>query len=368
MKISLITLHRVFNYGSVLQTYASQKVFEDAGCEVEVVDYITEQRTNRRIFGSVPDNIKKDIVHRGIYLFMKSFSVLLKKKTFGGFLKKNIHLTKKKYITVEDIIQNLPKADVYVTGSDQVWNSQYNEGVDRGFFLEYAPANKKKIAYVASFGKTRLDEFEKELTKKYLKKYDAISVREDAAVHIVEQLGYMATCLIDPTLQVKKESWIRIASKRLIKKKYLILMLLYNEDNGATKYARKIADEKGLELVKISWELKKPELVDTLMTHRSPQDFLSLFYYADFVVTNSFHGLAFSINFNKQFIVVPRNEFNSRIESLLKLVGLADRLVSKPEEIKISNQEIQYKEVNRLLDIERERANSFIINSLEMEK
>lgn len=359
MKVSLITLHRVFNYGSVLQTYASQKVFEDAGYEVEVVDYITKQRTNKRLFLGVPDTVKKDFVHKYAYLALKSASVLIKKNTFGGFIRKNIHLTKRKYITAQDIINDPPQADIYVTGSDQVWNSQYNEGVDKGFFLEYAPSDKKKIAYVASFGKTKLDDSEIVITKKYLQKYDAISVREDAAVKIVNELGYPACCIIDPTLQIRKEDWLKIASERLVKEKYLILMLLYNEDNGATEYARKIADKKGLKLVKISWDLKKPELVDKLMTHRSPQDFLSLFHYADFVVTNSFHGLAFSINLNKQFVVVPRNEFNSRIESLLRLVGLEDRLI-KEDKLDVVDKKIQYNNVNTILNVEREKATKFI--------
>ena len=194
-----------------------------------------------------------------------------------------------------------------------------------------------------------------------MKKYDAISVREDAAVRIVNDLGYQAECLIDPTLQVEKEEWIQIASHRLIKEKYLILMLLYNEDNGATKYARRIANEKGLKLVKISWELIRPQMVDKLMTHRSPQDFLSLFYYADFVVTNSFHGLAFSINFNRQFILVKRSEFNSRMESLLRLTGLENRIVvSEQNAIMISNEFIDYKLVNDKLEIERKKANEFV--------
>ncbi len=312
MKVLVITLHRVFNYGSVLQTYATQRVFEKAGCDIEVIDYITEQRTNKHLFLSIPPYIKKNILHKAAYLVGKDVSVFLKKKTFGGFLRKYVHLTKK-YITQEDLMRDPPQADIYVTGSDQTWNSTYNGGIDKGFFLQFVPDGKKKIAFSSSFGKSELDIEEISLTKQYLSRYDILSVREDTAKNIIESLGLSAECIIDPTLQLSKKEWLQIASKRLLKEKYLILMLLYNEDNGATELARKIADKKGLKLVKISWELKKPAMVDQLMTHRSPQDFLSLFYYADFVVTNSFHGTAFSINLEKQFLVIPRSEFNSRI-------------------------------------------------------
>ncbi len=364
MKVSIITLHRVFNYGSVLQAYATQRVFEKAGCDTEIIDYITEQRTNRRLFFTVPPFIKNDLLHKSVYLAGKDISVLLKKITFGVFLRKHVHLTKK-YITQNDLIADPPKADVYVTGSDQTWNSQYNEGIDKGFFLEFAPDDKKKISFAASFGKSKLDDAELPLTKQYLHKYSAISVREDTAQNIVESMGLTATCIIDPTLQLTKAEWIQIASKRLIKEKYLILMLLYNEDNGATELARKIADQKGLKLVKISWDIKKPTLVDQLMTHRSPQDFLSLFYYAEFVVTNSFHGTAFSINLEKQFLVVPRNEFNSRIESVLRLTGLEDRLVSNEDDpMKKAEEPIDYVPVNEVLQQERERAMEFVKNNI----
>ena len=223
------------------------------------------------------------------------------------------------------------------------------------------PNGRKKVAFVSSFGKSKLDLEEVEKTKEYLKEYNKISVREDSAVCILNDLGYSSISLIDPTLQVTKQEWLEISSKRLIKERYLILMLLYNEDNGATEYARKIADEKNLKLVKISWELLKPKMIDKLMTHRTPQDFLSLFYYAEFVVTNSFHGLAFSINFNKQFIVVPRNEFNTRIESLLRLVNLEGRLISDAERLSdVIDVTIDYKEVEQILSKEREKSKLFI--------
>ena len=192
--------------------------------------------------------------------------------------------------------------------------------------------------------------------------YKKLSVREDSALDVLHQLGRDdGVQLIDPTLQLTKDEWLRLASPRLVKQPYLILMLLYNEDNHATEYARRIADEKGLKLVKISWEMKKPPMVDQLFTHRSPADFLSLFANADFVVTNSFHGLAFSINLERQFIVVPRNEFNSRIESLLTLTGLQEHLVSTPEAASAQSGEwIDYVEVEKRLDIERERAKEYI--------
>ena len=360
MKIAIVTLHRVYNYGSALQAYATQKVFENAGHDVQIVDYITPQRTKRRIFFAPAADASMGGIKAVIYRVAKLGSMVLKEMTFGRFVRRRMNLTKK-YITVDDLRRDPPRADLYVTGSDQTWNSKYNEGVDGGFFLDFLSEDARRIAFVSSFGKTELDEQEREETARYVSRYEGLSVREDSARDILATLGRGdAVQLIDPTLQLTKEEWLALASRRLIKQPYLILMLLYNEDNHATEYARKLADEKGLHLVKISWEMKCPHGVDQLMTHRSPADFLSLFYYADFVVTNSFHGLAFSINLEKQFVVVPRNEFNSRIESLLRLTGLEDRLVSSEAALAVAEKEIDYEPVNRVLESERARAREFI--------
>ena len=361
MRVAIVTLHRVYNYGSVLQTYATQKVFEKCGNDVKIIDYITPQRTKWRLFWGKGAEGQSNIIYR----IAKIGSFILKEKTFGSFVRTRLKLTKK-YVTAHDLQKDPPKADLYVTGSDQTWNSQYNEGIDRGFFLDFLPESARRIAFVSSFGKAELDKKEIEETRRLLRRYEKISVREDSAVKIILDMGLEAPAhLIDPTLMLDKEEWLKIASPRLVKEPYLILMLLYNEDNHATEYARKIADEKGLKLVKISWEMKKPVLVDQLFTHRSPEDFLSLFYYADFVVTNSFHGLAFSLNLEKQFIMVPRNEFNSRIESLLRLVEQSNKLVNSQENaVEESKNIIDYLTINIRIENERKRVEEFL-NSIE---
>lgn len=360
MKVAIITLHRVYNYGSALQAYATQTVFERAGYEAEVIDYITEQRTKKQIMKTAAAGSNKGMSSTA-YRFFKMFSVLLKEMTFGKFVEKNLHLTRQ-YITADDLEKDPPQADIYVTGSDQTWNSQYNGGVDRGFFLTFAPKDKVKVSFVASFGKSHLNDKEVAETKPLIAEYKKLSVREDSALDVLHQLGRDdGVQLIDPTLQLTKDEWLRLASPRLVKQPYLILMLLYNEDNHATEYARKIADKKGLKLIKISWEMKKPPMVDQLFTHRSPADFLSLFANADFVVTNSFHGLAFSINLERDFVVVPRNEFNSRIESLLTLTNLQGRLVSTENAaLAESEKPIDYGKVNTRLAEERQKAKEYI--------
>lgn len=365
MKIALITLHRVFNYGSVLQAYATQKVLNDLGHDVMTVDYIPSRLTNKRLYFDIPDYIKKDAFHKCSYLALKSISVLLKKMTFWRFIDNNIKLTKQRYFSFEELKNNPPLVDAYISGSDQVWNSFYNLGLDHCFFVDFAPSNKKRIAFVSSFGKIELDDEEIGKTKELISKYNAISVREDTALKIMEVLKYPnAVCLIDPTLQIESVHWLELAANRVIKEKYLLLMLLYSEDNGATEYAQKIAKQKGFKVVKLSWEYKKPQGVDILKTHKSPQVFLSLFQHAEFIVTNSFHGLAFSINLNKQFTVIPRNEFNTRIESLLRMTHLENRMIKSETGLDVIDIIINYEPINVILNKERERAKRFLVEAL----
>lgn len=356
MKIKIITMHRIYNYGSVLQTYATQKFFERYSNDVSVIDYVTPWGT---FFKKWLNGSKNPI-----YLAGKLLSVFLKEMTIGRFLRKNISLTKK-YISFADLANDAPEADLFVTGSDQTWNPDYTFGIDEGYYLGFT--DKKKISFAASFGKSRFNKEETGRTKELLSKYDLITVREISGLGILKSMGLQGKVIIDPTLQLTKEDWISISSKRLIKEKYLILMLLYNEDNHATEYARKIADEKGLKLVKLSWELRKPAMVDKLMTHRSPADFISLFSNAEFVVTNSFHGLAFSINLNKQFIVVPRLEYNTRLESLLEVTRLESRMADDEESaINSARQHIDYDFVNSILEKERMKSKEYFDDYFEV--
>lgn len=360
MKISIITLHRVFNYGSVLQAYATQEILKNYNLETEIIDYIPKKWQTKHLLFDIPDS--NGFIKDNIYRLLRAFSVFLKQKTFWKFLKKNINMSRT-YKSYESLLKNPPQADIYCTGSDQVWNSDFCH-MDKSFYLQFGDKNIKRIAYAASMGNTVLEKNEEKTISEYIKDYSHVSVREDAAVNILERMGFSSSCVIDPTLQLEKEEWLKLSSKRIVKEKYLLLMLLYNEDNNATEIARKIADEKGLKLVKISWELKKPELVDILMTHRPVGDFISLIHYADFIVTNSFHALAFSINLNKQFIAIKRNVHNSRLDSILKLTNLEERLVNEQYNSKITEKTIDFEPVNRILDIERKKTHSFLEEAL----
>jgi len=366
-KVAIITLHRVYNFGSALQAYATQKIFEKHGCDPVIIDYRRHQdKLINRIIDMDWSNASSiaDYLKKAIYMLLRFGSIVCKEVTLGRFVRNNLKLTKK-YNSNKELLQDPPNASIYVTGSDQTWNSKYNNGIDPAYYLEFTNC-KNKFSFSASIGKELIDDEEGYVTKNYLQKYKKISVREESAKALLETLGFNdVVCLIDPTLQFTKEEWRGISSNRLIKEKYLLLMLLYNEDNDATEIARKIADSKGLKVVKLSWELKKPNKIDVLMTHRSPEDFISLFSHADYVVTNSFHGLCFTINFEKQFVAIKRNEFNTRLESILNLFELSNRMVSLENYQSVCNEEIDYKKVSQILTAERKKSEDFLNDAIE---
>ncbi len=354
-RISLITIHVGNNFGSVLQTIASCLMLKKLGCDVTVVDYWPDRVTYRRYW---LDALKSPVklAWRMIYFPM----ALANKYIYLSYLRKYCKLSKR--ITPRsDFAVECPRADVYVTGSDQVWNSIHNEGFDGHYYFEGLPADATKMAFCSSIGREDLDEKEKPKVRELLLGYKAISVREDSAANILKKLGIESTQLIDPTFLLDRLQWEPFMSERIVKQPYLLVYTPYNTIDKEMIYraARLIAAQRGLKVITFSWTMKGESLADKTIKYANPGDFLSLMHYADFVITNSFHGTAFSINLNKQFFVFQPSAFSTRIESILRKTGLTDRMIFSDAAVE-SSAEIDYVDVNRILDAERTAALCFL--------
>lgn len=292
---------------------------------------------------------------------------LANRHIYISYLAKYVKISKAIYAR-DNFVCVCPKADIYVTGSDQVWNSVHNEGLDKRYYFDGFPDGSIKIAYSSSIGREQLPVGEYEEVKRMLGSYKAISVREASAKQLIEGMGYKVTHLIDPTLMFTKENWKLYMSKRLLKEPYLIVYLPYNVHNMQLIYQtiRKVAGRKQLKVVSFSWHILPDRLADKTMFFSNPGDFLSLMYHANYVITNSFHGTAFSINLNKQFSVYLPSDFGTRIMSILELCGLTNRLLGADEIISgnMVDKEIDYASVNAILDKEREKAHEFLTCAL----
>lgn len=363
MKISVITLQTVRNYGSALQAFATQNILENAGFEVEFVNYIRKDVCDENLIKTWTQNdiwIKKAIKSAILYPTVKKW-----RKVFNGFLEKNLNSTSRKYTDDDDFKKYPIEADIYCTGSDQVWNSSWNKGIIKPLFLNYAPDNKKKISLAASFGKNELNKFEIDETKKLLERYDSISVRESSGIRILESLGiHNAIHVLDPTMIVSKEFWQKNMGKRLIKEDYVLIYQL-NSDKKFDDYAKEFAKRKGMKLVRMCTRYDQVLKSGHSILIPEVLEFVSLLNYASYVITDSFHATAFSINLNKEFICIYPHEFSSRIDSILKIMHLENRHLQSFSNFDICNTSINYKNVKEILDEKRDNTYKFLKQALE---
>jgi hypothetical protein len=365
MKISLITMHRVLNYGSVLQTYALNKVLQSKGFEIEVLDYIPDRL---KLWNTIKLPLKnKKIILKPFFLIYQILVNIPKWKMYNSFLKQHVKLSGRKYYSVKDVTDHLPVADVYMTGSDQVWNSTFDNFVDPAFFLAYAPRSKKRVAYAASFGREELEKVELNEISNYIHLYNSISVREKSALTILKDIGRIDVLqVLDPTLLLNKEEWSKafIQKNKLVEDKYLLIYLIRGDEKKIFSIAQEIAKKKSLKVYLLHNGLKFTKDCDKAFRNQTPEDYISLFMNADYIVASSFHGTAFAINFNKQFVSVLPNNFKTRVESILSLTGLNTRMILNNFDIDMALTKIDYSNVNAILETERIKSLNYLDVSL----
>lgn len=370
-KVTVITLQNVRNYGSVLQAVATQKIFEDLGCDVNFVNYVKDGLLASK-FQRIQLWVKgRNIIQKFIYGLLLYPTFIREDRMFSRFLRKYLHQQDKEYGTEESFKDYNIDADIYCTGSDQVWNTKWNCGILRPLYLSFVPDNVKKIAYSASFGKPFLEDWEKQETHDLLSRYSAISVREKSGVDICNDLGLNnVTHVLDPTLQVDCSFWMSILSEnqrnRPDKGKYLLVYQL-NRNNEFDAYAKEFARRKGWRLVRFCLRYDQIVLPGKSILIPEVTDFISYIANAGCVITDSFHGTAFCCNLNTPMICIYPNEFSSRLASLLKLTGLENRRLYDYNDYSfVENTMVDFSHVNNILNREREIGKLFLKKNIEL--
>ena len=331
--IGIITIHKIHNYGSVLQAYALQHVCEEMGFKVEIIDYNFPNEfhaENKYIaHGDTQPSEPKWIK----MLFAKA--LVRQHKGIDGFVKNLLNLSAKFYSSPDELKMCAPTYDVYITGSDQLWNPRYCNG-DPAFMLHFAPDDALKISYAASIGANAIPEDLNSRYKELLSRYAHVSVRENSGRQVVRDIiGEDAEVVLDPTLLLTREEWNRIAApERQIKKKYILCYYL-NYTFNSFPYVDQLADymqkQTGYEIVRVS---RPPHKLFMPHTHyrvgATPEEFLALVRDSDMVLTTSFHGTAFAVNYGKPVftIVKDRTASDSRQVSLMENLGLEKQILS----------------------------------------
>ena len=218
------------------------------GYEVEVVDYYPERSTIKSMLRGLKE--KKTIFKKNPLALVAARAIILpsylkRRRTFDVFIERELNLTNRTYWTEDELKSGCPQADIYITGSDQVWNSVWNGGIDEILFLSWTPETARRLAFSASFGKASLDEAEKDRTRELLSRYEHITVREDSGVEIVRSLGLDATQVLDPTLFLTAEDWLSRCSAVIPEGDY-ILMYNINHNKPLDRFVSALSDKTSL--------------------------------------------------------------------------------------------------------------------------
>ncbi len=345
-RICTITHHTVPNYGAVLQAYALQKAIEMQGYQSEILNYQPE-RVKQFYHQSLraQKGIKEKLRHIVYYKRFHSWN-----SAFKTFLERELTLSvpyREAQITLAD-----GKYDLYIAGSDQVWNLQLHRGSKR-YMLDFVTDDAAKGSYAASFGYSKVPvKFEAD-TKKALESFHFINVREESGQKIVQEMvgkEKKVSLVLDPTLLLPAESWQHFVQP--VEQQGYILIYEICRIKESFEYALYLAQKTGKRIVSIqSFENQKfvEEGDIEYLYGVTPEKFLSLIYYADYVVTSSFHGTVFSIVFEKTFfctMTANKNGTNGRLENILELTGLQNRLTG----MESYDEKIDFDAVKHLLE------------------
>ena len=382
-KTGILTFHKSINYGSVLQAWALQQTLLKMNKNVEIIDY--EPKIYNRLYGV----FRKEWTIKNILYNIKRLPIagMIKRQIalFSEFRKSNLKTTNKTFHSVEEFEHDKSDYQYLITGSDQVWNIHAYD-CDDIFFLPF-DFEGKKIAYAVSVNDTDFSESKcDERLQKQLRDYAAISCREKSgAVKIAEFINAdnIFTAL-DPTLLLEKEDYNHICSGKLIHTKYIFLYSVW-EGSDAISIAKQYSRLFHMPICTILTKKDFRSILRMEMNgikiqkfYTSPGDFLSLIRYADFVITDSFHGTAFSIIFERQFACINQrvqgNGRNStclkndeRLMNILFELGLNDRLISISESHKLNNMKaINYIEVTSIRMSLAKLSSTWLYNALGM--
>jgi hypothetical protein len=363
MKTITVTHQNSINYGAVLQSYALQRCFSGLGVKDEIVDLKSRNKVFFREF-RIGKFLASDI-YNNIVNLLYVFETLKRVRRFNKFVHNNIKMTRH-YRNYQEIILNPPVADVYVTGSDQTFNTgsikkQCN-------FLKFGSNKTKRISYAASLGgqpevsAENLNEFISDI-----RAYNFLSVREQCSADYISRIcGVPCLTHIDPVFLLTKNEWSQLVMgsklcSRIKQKKYILVYpLLFNP--LLQDAVRKIKKDTELDVVVVNPNSRCFVEGDIIIRDAGPLEFLDLFENAAHIITTTFHGVCFSIIYEKQFFTFVSKKNEIRINSLLDALHLNERIVNEVD--KINYDKITYDNVNTIIELERKKAKDYLVNAL----
>ena len=363
MNIKTITCHDVYNLGASLQAFALQHYLEIDGHDVEVINYKPWYLSNHyKLWDVGNQRFNKPLIWQ-LYNLVKlpnRLKSLPRKKVFDEFTKKYLRLTKR-YNSFEDLRATPPEADVYVAGSDQIWNTTFNNGTDPAFYLNFGKA--KKISYAASFATDKLRKGTESFVKEMLDNFNEISVREESGINILKSTGHKGIVVVDPVFLLSQDQWKSVIHNEKEEKDY-ILVYSFEKGGAMQKIAEQLSKLHHCPIYSVG--PYKQKYAQRNFVNAGPLSFLSLIKNAKCIISNSFHATAFSMIFEKNFFVVNREDgLNTRMKDLLQKYGIPERLIGVEVADNTLCTDIDYSKVNHFLDRDIKLSMTYLANNLK---
>ncbi len=376
MKAGILTFHYAHHYGAQLQAYALMRAISLLGMQCEIINYVRKDNIEgSRLFrkglsaGSLLSNANT----------LLNYGKLKKRRDrFDRFVQNEMKLSPKFYGSYEELCSDPPEYEAYVCGSDQVWNPLIfgEKTYDPAFFAEFAKSGRR-VAYAPSFGISSIPEDKRELLKKYIDRFEHLSVREKQGERILREVtGRDSITVLDPTLLLTMDEWSALAAPPDISEPYILCYFITDARKYAG-YVQAVSEKYKLPVVSLCGSRRVVPQTRFKILNAGPREFLGLFAGAACVLTDSFHGTVFSLNFNKEFYCFESSAnsekaVNSRLHNILDKVGLVSRIFSSAADtkefcglVKNSAAGIDYPEVGQALAKERGISLKYLKDSLQ---
>ncbi len=354
IKCSIITIHHIHNFGSVFQSYSLFRFLERNGFKSEIIDY----RPKYYDYGK-----NKFKAYVGRILNLKSY--LRQKKKFETFLIKYDKLTCKQFKTLVELKSYYKDKDhIFIAGGDQLWNNYHPCGNDDAYKLSFV-SRGRKLAYGTSMGRDNFSEVELKTIAEKVSDFEKIMLREKISVLQLKRYSNVEMChVIDPVGLLDLDEFKDIAKTPKIKEPYAV-MYLANSSKILDASIEFIIRNLGLKIVHICGFRKKC-YYDLMEKDVGPEEILGYILNTDFVLSASFHATLFSLLFNKQFAtLLPGAKTNARIEDILKLVGLENRIIRKKEDLSVLYSRIDFESVNVKLEKFKKDSKRVLLEALK---
>lgn len=358
MKVKIVTMNSAYNYGAMLQAYALQETIKSMGHDCSFID---QRDTDKKkvVYSKGLSNLPKNILS-----WVYKNQVEQGYRRFENFITDEQKLTEENYSNYNNLFKYPPKADVFITGSDQVWNPISFKPIN---FLDFVGDDAKKVSYAASMGVSFIPDEKKDKFKEYINKFDYISVREENTKGLIEDLTDKEVNVnVDPVFLLNNREWMKLAEPvEEIKKPYILAYVMYRT-KFLNQWLKKVHKETGLDIILIYNTSYRNVFKNKMIRNAGPKEFIWLMANAEKIVTSSFHGTAFAAIFNKPFYTIINPDSPARITNIINKLDMHDTILESNSSLVFP--EINYEKVNSNIEKEKEKSLDYLNKALSIKE